>query len=463
MSKTTSQRLLNDIQEDFYTYLRKGVRFDRVIDSAHPDIDIDDVENLLRIHFVLTDARNDDESVGVLDFMRKLEERIRQMKTTTSAASFERRGEIRGRIDWPETTKRRARVGRFDEPIFVCSQPEEHYDIDENLVLKRLLSVIYEIVLTDLEHAVENPSGYEWLDDWVEVGGDGGNSPESAAKTLKRIYERNIYLQRIEVTETDVTDRTIESVKRSRSAFYREAAVLLGRYRQLMEQELDSDEAREILNHTIIAPEKTETLFELYWIFRILDAYDDVEYRVLTQWRDSPAVIATWEQERSRWVISHDSTGESLLFSESLDPDGAKPDGYLFRMNKVLSRWQSLSQELLDYGGSDTLWGGRPDIVLERYDEEGSGEFALEEVFIGEVKYTQNVGYVATGLRELLEYMAFVKRDADDYVEAWDNVLDSELVHGLLFTDELDRETDSPEAIDIIQYSEPAGLLDRVL
>ena len=461
MPKTSSQALLADIADDFHTYLRKGVRFDRVIDTAHPDLDIDDIETLLRIHFVLTDAGDDDESVGVLDFMRTLEERIRQMKTTVSATSVERRGEIRGRIDWPGTTKRRARSGRFDEPLFVCRQPEEHYDVDENLVLKRLLHIIHEIIHTDLQPAVENPEGYEWLSEWVQPASEEAESPESAAATLDRIYERNVYLQRIEVAEAAVTDRTIESVKRSRSALYRDAALLLDRYRRLLDQKLASEDARKILTSTVIAPEETETLFELYWIFRILEAYDAVEYRVLTPWREDSSTIATWEQNGSQFVISHDVTGEPLTFRESLDADSADPDGYLFRLNQVLSRWQSLSQNLLDYSANDTLWGGRPDILLERHDETEAGEFELAQVFIGEVKYTQNVGYVATGLRELLEYMAFVKHsETGAYVESPDDILDSVSVRGLLFTDDLGQETQSPDEIEIVQY--PSSV-DQVL
>ncbi|MDB2239155.1 hypothetical protein [Halorubrum ezzemoulense] len=162
MAKTTEETLVQDIADNFQTYLRKGVRFDRVIGSAHTDLDIDDIETLLRIHFVLTDADGNQSKVGVLDFMRQLEDRIRQMKTTTSPESFQYRGEIRGQIDWQGTVKTRARAGRLDEPIFVCTQPEEHYNIDENLVLKRLLSVIHEIVTDDLAYALENPAGYDW-------------------------------------------------------------------------------------------------------------------------------------------------------------------------------------------------------------------------------------------------------------------------------------------------------------
>jgi len=79
-------------------------------------------------------------------------------------------------------------------------------------------------------------------------------------------------------------------------------------------------------------------------------------------------------------------------------------------------------------------------------------------VFVGEVKYTQNIGYVATGLRELLEYMAFVKRSQTGaYVETPEDVLNSVSVRGLLFTDDLGQKTQSPDEISIVQYSDSVG------
>lgn len=463
MAKTPERELLKHIQEDFHTYLRKGVRVDRVVGSAHPELDIDDIETLLRIHFVLTDAEENDDpdAVGVLDFMRKLEDRIRRMKTTTTPESVELRGEVRGHIDWQQTVKQRLRVGRLEEPIFVCNQPEEHYDIDENLVLKRLLSIVRNIVFEDLQPALEDPDGYEWLQAWLDPPASArGKDPESMAERLKRIYERNVYFQRIDLGDTTVTDRTIESVKRSRSEFYYEAAVLLDRYRQLMNHQLDSAEARDILNNTIIAPEKTEVLFELYWVFRILELYDAVEYRVLTDWGDSQSTIATWKQDDSRYRLSHDATGKGLVFNESLGEQRIQPDGYLYRMNKVLDRWQSLAASVFDHNGEDSLWGGRPDIVMERYDQGEGGDWFLEEVFIGEVKYSRDINYLASGLRELLEYMAFVRRDSDqEYVEDSDDVLSSVSVKGILFVDDLKQNTETPDEIDVIQYPGP---VDRV-
>lgn len=457
MAKTSADELLDAVASDFHTYLRRGVRFEQVIGSAHADLDIDDIETLLRVHFVLTET-GEDGQVGVVGFMRRLEDQVRQMKTSTAPRSREYRGEVRGRIDWQGTVKSRAREGRLNEPVFVCTEPEEHYNIDENLVLKRLLTVIYEIVTGDLEYAIENPAGYEWLSAWTSSLGESERRSESAADVLQRVYEQNVYLQRIDVAGGIVTDRMIESVKRSRSVFYREAAELLDRYRQLMRHELDAEEAREILNHTLIAPEKTDALFELYWVFRVLDSFDAAQYRVLADWRESPSTVARWEQGGSRFVLSHDSTGEALTFNERIGTEDIEPDGYLFRLNEVLNRWQSLSEDLLGRGGSDSLWGGRPDIVLERFEEDMDGTWVLNNVFIGEVKYTQDVDYVATGLRELLEYMAFVKHDSEDkYVENQENVLDSQAVRGLLFVDELSQPTAAESAIDIVQYPGEIG------
>jgi len=223
-----------------------------------------------------------------------------------------------------------------------------------------------------------------------------------------------------------------------------------------------SGNTRDNLNHTVIAPGKTETLFELYWVFRVLDTFDAAQYRVLADWRESPSTVARCEQDDSRFVLSHDSTGEALTFHEELDTQAIKPDGYLFQLNEVLTRWQTLSEELLNRGGRNSLWGGRPVIVLERFEQDADGEWAIEELFIGEVKYTQDVGYVATGLRELLEYMALVRDAAGsrDYVEDAEDVLESTTVQGLLFTDTLDIDSvDRDDGVRIVEYPESPGII----
>ncbi len=442
MSKTPQTELVAQISDDFHTYLRRGVRVENVIGDAHPELDIDDIETLLRIHFVLT--RSSEDRAGVVDFMRSLEDEIRHIKTTTSRETREFRGEIRGRIDWQQTVKTRSRAGQLDEPRFVCAQLEEHYDIDQNLVLKRLLTVIREIVFDDLDTMLSSPKTYPWLGYWTQTDDNSGETPR---ELLDRIYNENVYLQRISVEEQEVSARMIESVKRSRNQFYQDAAELLDRYRRFMDQQLTDEDARAILNNTIIAPEKTATLFELYWIFRILDSVDDVRYRVVSN--ASKSVIADWTSESHRYIMYHDSTGDAVDFDEQINPDRIDGDGYLYRMNEVLTRWQDLSNRVFDRNTTDTIWGGRPDILLERYTMDGE----LDRLFVGEVKYTRNEDYAASGLRELLEYMAFVKRSVDrTYVERTEDVLESVAVEGALFVDRLGTVRDFQDDISVVEY-----------
>ncbi len=110
------------------------------------------------------------------------------------------------------------------------------------------------------------------------------------------------------------------------------------------------------------------------------------EYHTQTSTPSDAEPSFSWYYCRSWFLISHDATGEYLTFRESLDPDAVEPDGYLFRVNQVLSRWQSLSQKLLNHSGCDALWDGHHDIIPERHDRGGIGEFELIHVFVGEVK-----------------------------------------------------------------------------
>lgn len=113
--------------------------------------------------------------------------------------------------------------------------------------------------------------------------------------------------------------------------------------------------------------------------------------------------------------------------------------------SRVLLPWRN------GRGGENSLWGGRPDILIERYSTtDDNGADTLSQVFIGEVKYTQNFDYAATGLRELLEYMAFVKyTDSGEYVEGQEGLLEGIVVKGVLFVDELSHPIPPGSDVDI--------------
>lgn len=436
MPKTSERELVAAIADDFNTYIGKGVRIDPLVSDVDPELNVRGLDRLLRIHFVLSETGED--RIGVIDFVEALPERMRQLKTTLKPRVVQRDGEVRGRVDWQETVKRRYREGGTGRMQYACRETRKNYDIDENLVLKTLLDRIHGIVFDDLERALEASAGYEWLGPWVD---DSAN----LAETFERVFRDNVYLQRIDQAAYEVTDRTIQSVERSRNPLYSEAAQLLGRYRRLMNYDLDDVEAKAILQNAFVRPERTEALFELYWVFRVLDCYEDVRFEVIEEGTD---VVATWRSSGDRFVLYHDSTGSSALsFHEDLSRvDRPDEDGYFYRSIEVSERWRTLANDVFDGAGSDSLWGGRPDVVIERYAE---GAEVPTEVLIGEVKYTANRSYAAQGLRELLEYMAFVRR-GDDYFESRDDLLSSKRVKGILFVDRVERVSDSDDDVSVV-------------
>ena len=418
--KTTAETLLNEIADDFSHYLKVGnfTSFSRKIDPA---LNIDEMEKLLRIHFVLTE-KNKNNKVGVIDFIRKLRNRLRRIKTTLKKEEHQFNGEVRGRICWKATINRRLNQNPEDKTLFICTQKEKNYNIPENLILKKLLQIIHGIVYKDLEVAIKNE--YDWVSEWTE-------DKNKLLDTLNRTFLKNVYLRRIELEEVDITPRMIYRAKNSRLPLYKEAAYLLSRYQKLMNYELDGKEARELLRNTFIKPEKTEVLFELYWTVMIIKGFrkkcgfENIKYKIIEPKKN---IIAEWEYENNTYRLYHDSTG-SFKLSENvlvLSRQLKDKDNYLGRELKVFEKLEGMAGV-----EKESLWGGRPDILLERYDKQKN----LISIFIGEVKYTNNRNYIIQGLKELLEYMALIKKD-NQYIENYNDVFEKlNKVKGALFID----------------------------
>lgn len=453
--KATSEILLTEIADDFCQFLRQGqINVQSFANKSQPNLNIDDVRKLLRIHFALTKS-DDPENPGVIDFLEKLPQRIRRIKTTVSHRKNRFDGEIRGRICWKSTIGMRFREYPDDKTTYICKQREKNFDIPENLILKKLLRIIYEIISEDLKVAIEQK--YGWVKEWFA-------DDESLIKILNDVFFRNIYLRRITLVQEEITPRMISNAKKSRKPLYREAAHLLERFYQLMNYDLNEREVRELLENTFIKPEKTEVLFEFYWAIKIVKAFqeespDRLAFKLL---EPGSSVVAEWEHGDYRYKLYHDSTG-SFTFHENLKDHitGEEDDNYISREILVL---RALS-EMVNVSEGDTLWGGRPDIVLEKYTKETTPE--LIGILIGEVKYTQSKDYAIQGLRELLEYIGLVRESTKDknvckYILDKENLfanITSNIpsVRGVLFTDNIDDlniYTDNTKDIYIHQFGE---------
>ena len=77
--KTPTDKLLEEISVDLNQFLKHGnlKSFSKKID---PNLNIDNIEKLLRIHFVLTTTNKESNEIGVIDFIEKLPEQLRRIK-----------------------------------------------------------------------------------------------------------------------------------------------------------------------------------------------------------------------------------------------------------------------------------------------------------------------------------------------------------------------------------------------
>lgn len=405
--KATSKELLKEIAENLTPYLMLGnkINLNSITKKIEPNLNINNIKKLLKIHFVLTKG-NSHGKMGVISFMQELTKRIRRIKTSTLKESERVRGRVSGKINWKETITKNLRYGEEELNELMCVKTRKYYDISENLVLKKLLKIIYNIIKKDLQKAFN--SEYNWLKEWI--------SEENLKSILTKVYLKNIYLSRINLAKIKLTKRMINKAIKSRNRLYREAGLLLLKYQKLMNYELNEEEAKDLLRNTFIKPGKTDVLFELYWILKIIKQFkvQNFQFELIEPGNN---LIATWTSNKWRFKIYHDSTG-SLRFYESIDKlweENKDKKGYLRRQLIVLKKLKEMTQKNL----KNSLWGGRPDIILEKYKlkEGGKVEEHPTSIFIGEVKYTNNESYAIKGLKELLEYIALIRENDMSYFE----------------------------------------------
>jgi len=389
MSKTSPEELVKSVSSEMASFLKNGEINPDFIENnlEYKGIDrIQDLESILRVHFVLSDE--------VVDFLKKLPERVRRIKTESKKQSIRRKGDIRGRINWSRTVVEQS--SQKDRSIFVCQNPSKNYNVSENLVLKKLLSVIYVVLESDLEKPLEKD--YAWL--------KGLRKEEDKVAYLKNIYRKNVHVNRIKSPEEyEVTDRDLSIAQNSRKELYKEAAELFIRYRKLMNGEYTEEELEELLNETLILPGEAYTLFELYSIFKyLLILEEDYDIQKI---EGGSSKIAVFQGDSEKVFVYHDSTGSKILnFFEDIEQlKGEKSElEFLERYRKARIEHHDLIKKLLDKE-KGSFYSGRPDLLVEYY-VDGN----LKKLVIGEVKYSRSEQTFSKGLRELIEYLYFARK-----------------------------------------------------
>ena len=414
----TREEMLEEISDKLIIYLKSGnISTKSFLQKIDPNIK--NLKQLIRIHFLLHD--------DVREFITSLPVEIRNIKTSTKKINRLYKGEVRGRISWQKTIANRYQTGCPDSTAYVCQETSKDFNINENLVLKKLLSIINSIVFEDL---VGQPENYTWLEDWL--------GEANLTRILRQVYYRNIYIRRIDISGVNITPRMIESARLSRNSFYRKAANLLKKYYNYIEQDNwkeDSQALKELFKNTFIQPESESVLFELYWIIKLIAANQaDSEGYQLQVIDGHSNKVATWKKAGKIYNLYHDSAGsDRLKFSLGLKDLSYIKNEYLRRKVKAKKAAIKIS-DLFDVGINNNIWSGRPDLIVEVINNDD--EKKLSKLIIGEIKYSANENTIKTGLKELMDYCYLVQEKAENDYFNGD-------IEGLLLFDSIDIKTNS--------------------
>lgn len=461
MMKPTHEELVEATADYLSAYVGTGVSIDPVIQNLDPQINIRGLRELLEYQFLLSGRRIDpsDKSkrsdmdissaetggisdcnqtpVGVLDFTSLLQRRLASIDPALQQRAEKTRGEVRGAIDWSQTFKQRQRSGDTQGQIFVSKTQRQTVQTSQNRVLVCLLDTI-QIIFNRLdEKFFQAGQSVQWLSAW---------QPDSELRQLVNAAVENPYLSEVDGNTIELSNRELRGVLNDRNPLYREAAALLQAYRQIIENNITQEQAKDLFRIELFAPSEdgTSDLFELYWIFTLLDQFESPQFRQIGDGRGQ--LIATWERDGSTFLLFNDWQGtyrvrggheESEYIRIELDGIGDAPEQSTIKNStEALRRQQAVMQHRFAVGQSVFNYGqGRkaPDIVLLKIDRTTAPP-TLQQLFIGEVKHSTARGTVEKGVQQLLEYGAHAKvgthlqlnRDVEsEYVAASPQFLDA--------------------------------------
>jgi len=441
------KQLLDQLTDDILAYVMHGAfperELARSLKSEQLDERFEEYELLLDLHFVLLPE--------VVEFVEQLPKRIRSIRTETQSVSRVRRGTVDGKINWGETIKHRYSQNPRDSSLFVCDNRTLDYDTGENLVLKRVLAVVHRTLREADTYLHQN---YDWVESrWNE----------QLVDQLKRIFERNVHVRRIRDPKAyEPTDRMVTEAANSRQALYRDAASILQTHQRLHDGHPEA--IRRLLDKTAITPDDEDTLFELFVLFRFVATLEELseESATFNTIRSGRQEVARIEGD-TEIVLYHDSSAPDRDLSFLAYPDEESDD--LSRTEKVQTTARSVANQYFA-NQEFTNHTGRPDlIVLEVNQPESDGR----EYLITEVKNSTRRDTIRQGIKETLEYLAFLRVD-DEFVFDADSsgAYFGDGSNGLLVIQDLQDETrdldgQSESAINILQASELNEELEQML
>lgn len=427
-SKISKASMIEEIKEELMNYFKKGVVNPKSFFKID-GIKFNNIHDILKIHFILSEQ--------VQSYTLSLEREIKNIKNSTKLHKKLFNGEVRGNIDWNKTIEYRANTVYRDRSKFVCNNIDKLYDIKENLVLKKTISIIYNIIHREI--GMDRFISEEWY-----------RNGKAMSSIILNIYRKNVYIKRIDISKTEINDKMIADVLNSRNKIYRDSARILKLYRDIMK--FDEKEIGNLFSKTFIDMQDENKVFELYSIFKYMKenfSSEKIKYNILDGKEDS---LANIEDDRYIYEIYHDSIGKGDISFNIVREDIENSNNeYLNRKIKILDMKNSIYNHLKGRSATSSIWGGRPDLLIIKKDKLNK---AIVHISIGEIKYTNNRDYMYTGLDELLDYIYLIKDKNSIYI-------DDIPISGLLFVDNIYLEKNSFQNIEIISRETSSDKIEQ--
>ena len=449
MEKTNRENLIRGIRNGIITYFKEGKVNSKILaeELINPNFEkIRDFSKILRIHFVLQDK--------IVDFIKELNQNIRKIKKRTINNLQLTRNKIKGQILWQQTILIRNTKNFGDKSLFICNNPKIDFNIKENLILKKLLYLIYSTFKNDLRKFEKDNYSYKWFNKWKKE--------KNLINKFFQFYQNNIYVNKIEdIQNIQISDRDVLKVIYSRNKLYRTAARLLLEFTKIIKLDFDEDYISNLLSSTLIVPEENSTLFELYCLFKVVFKIQEDLNMKLNIISKEHKEFAIFENKNYLINVFHDSTG-NLNFYDNLDDIDLKniqKYSFLNRLLKSTISYSSIFNELTGSTSRNSLYRGRPDIIIEFWCKLSEKDKVLEKIYIGEVKYTNKKSTFSRGLKELVEYIYFAKYQKEYLLnnkERSDFISADLKIYGILIadkTDYLNNLTSSSNDIKIDVYN----------
>ncbi|QLG27975.1 hypothetical protein HUG10_10590 [Halorarum halophilum] len=426
MSRTSAETLRKTVTAELITYLGAGrintTQLAQTID--YRDQNIESLEELKRLRFVLHEP--------VLKYIEQVPKWLRRIKTDHRTETQTVQGEVRGRIDWPQTTQIRSQAGFTDPSQFAITSPVLQYDLPENRVIKKLLS---EIMLTVNQEIAGTT--YDWSQ-W----------DKPAIDRLTTTVTENRYLNELpDADAINITNRDLKAAKQSRHELYRRSEQLYRLLDDLLNDRYEQPQVQSVLKETVIAPTKNHKLFELFCLFAYVEQLQKAHSGIqLHPIRSGMGPFAVLQGDTQQIEVYYDQTGP-LTFRESFDSLGPVDElpETIQRHVEAVERHSKLAEQFLKRKNQDAFYEGRPDLLVLKYRTD-EGKRILEHVTIGEFKYTKSEETFSQGLRELLEYIQFAKSESEYLI---DNGSHNQrlAIRGILCTDGVATEQDTVDTV----------------